>query len=222
MSLTIRSFFDRYILSPNEAPTQKERRFALAASIAIFIFTLGIAHTVCTIRRWCIKPVVEKNVQMEKIEQVAKKSEIIEEKKEEAVPEEVVETKVVEEKKAVTVEKKKAVLPKKIPKKIVTVKEKVPEKKPEEKKSSPPESKKLVLPKKPVPLNRMKSEVIKSPSNVDNKHSTKPPLKKMKSENFKKEDSDEDDTPGPAVPSVHDKLNDPARLRLKKIDKPLL
>ena len=52
MKLTLESFFSHLILHPWEADTKKDKKNALVASIACGIFTLGICHAVCAVKKY--------------------------------------------------------------------------------------------------------------------------------------------------------------------------
>ena len=52
MKLTLESFFSQLILHPWEAETNKDKKNALVASIACGIFTLGICHAVCAVKKY--------------------------------------------------------------------------------------------------------------------------------------------------------------------------
>lgn len=53
MKLTLNNFFDRLIFNPFAATKTSEKVTSLLASVALLVFTLGICHVTCAIRKCC-------------------------------------------------------------------------------------------------------------------------------------------------------------------------
>jgi hypothetical protein len=70
-------------LNPCKADTQKSRIVSLVASIALLIFTVGIVHAICAMRRICQKSKDQLNSTDKKTQEIAKEQLKIETKKEE-------------------------------------------------------------------------------------------------------------------------------------------
>jgi hypothetical protein len=81
MELTISTFFSQLIFDPCKADTQKSRIVSLVASIALLIFTVGIVHAICAMRRVCQKSKEQMNQTDKKTQELAKEQLKIESKK---------------------------------------------------------------------------------------------------------------------------------------------
>lgn len=82
MELTVSTFFSQLIFDPCKADTQKSRIVSLVASIALLIFTVGIVHAICAMRRVCQKSKEQMNQTDKKTQELAKEQLKIETKKE--------------------------------------------------------------------------------------------------------------------------------------------
>ncbi len=53
MKLTLKTFFSDLIFHPSQADTKRDKAISLIATIACGVFSLGICHLVCAIKRYC-------------------------------------------------------------------------------------------------------------------------------------------------------------------------
>jgi hypothetical protein len=72
MEVNFTNFFSHLIFHPTDAKTEKDRKIALAASIALGIFSAGLIHLVCAFVKYVAKPLLASKGKNPEIASIAK------------------------------------------------------------------------------------------------------------------------------------------------------